>query len=183
MRRSLILLNIIFIISSFLFCQDLEVLLNQANSKLKIGELKLAESLLQQALDIDPSFAPAHVGFSELWLRRGDLVKANEYATMAVRIDEDFRSWWDGLNDIRSKIQKGRMSVQKGKYDTAMQEYQTIVEKYPYFPEVQYYMGLTKFRQKDFEGAAFYFNEALNLYPDHKKSKKGLNNVKKRLRK
>lgn len=183
MRRSLILLNIIFIISSFLFCQDLEVLLNQANSKLKIGELKLAESFLQQALDIDPSFAPAHVGFSELWLRRGDLVKANEYATMAVRIDEDFRSWWDGLNEIRSRIQKGRMSVQKGKYDTAMQEYHTIVEKYPYFPEVQYYMGLTKFRQKDFEGAAFYFNEALNLYPDHQKSRKGLNNVKKRLRK
>jgi len=183
MRRALILLNITFIISSFLFCQDLEYLLNKANSKLKIGELKSAESLLQQALDIDPSFAPAHVGFSELWLRRGDLVKANEYATMAVRIDEDFRSWWDGLNEIRSRIQKGRMSVQKGKYDTAMQEYQTIVEKYPYFPEVQYYMGLTKFRQKDFEGAAFYFNEALNLYPDHKKSKKGLNNVKKRLRK
>ena len=183
MRRALILLNITFIISSFLFCQDLEVLLNQANSKLKIGELKLAESLLQQALDIDPSFAPAHVGFSKLWIRRGDIVKANEYATMAVRIDEDFRSWWDGLNDIRSKIQKGRMSVQKGKYDTAMQEYQSVAEKYPYFPEAQYYMGLTKFRQKDFEKAAFYFNEALNLYPDHQKSRKGLNNVKKRLRK
>ena len=183
MRRALILLNITFIINSFLFCQDLEVLLNQANSKLKIGELKSAESLLQQALDIDPSFAPAHVGFSKLWIRRGDIVKANEYATMAVRIDEDFRSWWDGLNDIRSKIQKGRMSVQKGKYDTAMQEYQSVAEKYPYFPEAQYYMGLTKFRQKDFEKAAFYFNEALNLYPDHQKSRKGLNNVKKRLRK
>jgi TolA-binding protein len=102
---------------------------------------------------------------------------------MAVRIDEDFRSWWDGLNEIRRKIQKGRMSVQKGKYDTAMQEYQTIVEKYPYFPEAQYYMGLTKFRQNDFEGATFYFNEALNLYPGHQKSRKGLNNVKKRLRK
>jgi len=183
MRRSFVLLNITFIISSFLFCQDLEDLFNQANSKLKIGELKSAESLLQQALDIDPSFAPARVGFSELWLRRGDLVKANEYATMAVRIDEDFRSWWDGLNKIRSEIQKGRMSVQEGKYDSAMQEYQTVAEKYPYFPEAQYYMGLTKFRQKNFEKAAFYFNEALKLYPNHQKSRKGLNNVKKRLRK
>ena len=170
MRRLLILLNITLIISSFLFCRDIEALFNQANSKLKIGELKSAESLLQQALDIDPSFAPARVGFSELWLRRGDLVKANEYATMAVHIDENFRSWWGGLNDIRSKIQKGRMSVQKGKYDTAMQEYQSVAEKYPYFAEAQYYMGLAKFRQKDFEKAAFYFNEALNLYPDHQKS-------------
>jgi len=183
MRRSLILLSITLIISSFLFCQDIEALFNQANGKLKIGELKSAESLLQQALDIDPSFAPARVGFSELWLRRGDLVKANEYATMAVRIDEDFRSWWNGLNEIRSKIQRGRMSIQKGDYDTAMQEYQTVAKEYPYFPEAQYFMGLTKFRQKDFEGAAFYFNEALNLYPDHEKSQKGLNNVNKRLRK
>ena len=183
MRRSLILLSIILIISSFLFCQDIEALFNQANGKLKIGELKSAESLLQQALDIDPSFAPARVGFSELWLRRGDLVKANEYATMAVRIDEDFRSWWDGLNEIRSKIQKGRMSIQKGEYDTAIQEYQILAEKHPYFPEAQYYMGLTKFRQKDFEGAAFYFNEALKIYPNHEKSQKGLNNVKKRFRK
>ena len=183
MRTYLILLFVTIIANSFLFCQDPETLLAEANSKMKIGELKSADSLLNESLKIDPSFAPAHVGFSELWLRKGDLVKANEYATMAVRIDEDFRSWWDGLNEIRSKIQKGRMSVQKGKYDTAMQEYQTIVEKYPYFPEVQYYMGLTKFRQKDFEAAAFYFNVALNLYPDHQKSRKGLNNVKKRLRK
>ena len=183
MRRSLILLSITLTISSFLFCQDIEAIFNQANSKLKIGELKSAESFLQQALDIDPSFAPARVGFSELWLRRGDLVKANEYATMAVRIDEDFRSWWNGLNEIRSKIQRGRMSIQKGDYDTAMQEYQTVAKEYPYFPEAQYFMGLTKFRQKDFEGAAFYFNEALNLYPDHEKSQKGLNNVNKRLRK
>ena len=93
MRRSLILLNITIIISSFLFCQDIAYLFNQAKGELKIGELKSAESLLQHTLDIDPSFAPARVGFSELWLRRGDLVKANEYATMAVRIDEDFRSW------------------------------------------------------------------------------------------
>ena len=183
MRRFLILLYITFIISSFLFCQDIETLFNQANSKLKIGELKSAESLLQQALDIDPSFAPARVGFSELWLRRGDLVKANEYATMAVRIDEDFRLWWDDLNEIRSKIQRGRMSIQKGDYDTAMQEYKNLAEKYPYFPEAQYYMGLTKFRQKDFEKAAFYFNEALKIYPNHEKSQKGLNNVKKRFRK
>ena len=41
MRRSLILLSITLIISSFLFCQDIEALFNQANSKLKIGELKI----------------------------------------------------------------------------------------------------------------------------------------------
>ena len=67
------------------------MLLAEANSKMKIGELKLADSLLNESLEIDPSFAPAHVGFSELWLRKGDLVKANESATKAVQMDEDLQ--------------------------------------------------------------------------------------------
>ena len=183
MRRYLILLYKIVIISSFLFCQDLEALLDQANSKMKIGELKSADDLLQESLKNDPSFAPAHRVLSELWLRKGDLFKANEYATMAVRIDEDFRPWWNGLNNIRSKIQNGKRNVQQGKYEKAMQEYEAIAEKYPYFPEAQFYMGLTKFRQKDIEAAAFYFSEALKIYPDHQKARKGLNNVTKQLRK
>jgi tetratricopeptide (TPR) repeat protein len=181
MRTYLILLFVTTIANSFLFCQDPEVLLAEANSKMKIGELKSADSLLNEALKIDPSFAPAHVGFSELWLRKGDLVKANESATKAVQMDEDFRSWWNGLNDIRSRIQNGKRNVQQGQFDSAIQEYEAITEKYPYFPEAQFYMGLTKFRQKDIEGAAFYFSEALKIYPGHQKARKGLNNVTKQL--
>jgi len=181
MKTYLILLFVTTIVNSFLFCQDPEVLLAEANSKMKIGELKLADSLLNESLKIDPSFAPAHVGFSELWLRKGDLVKANESATKAVQMDEDFRSWWNGLNDIRNRIQNGKRNVQQGQFDSAIQEYEAITEKYPYFPEAQFYMGLTKFRQKDIEGAAFYFSEALKIYPGHQKARKGLNNVTKQL--
>ena len=181
MRTYLILLFAITIANSFLFCQDPEVLLAEANSKMKIGELKSADSLLNESLKIDPSFAPAHVGFSELWLRKGDLVKANESATKAVQMDEDFRSWWNGLNDIRNRIQNGKRNVQQSQFDSAIQEYEAITEKYPYFPEAQFYMGLTKFRQKDIEGAAFYFSEALKIYPSHQKARKGLNNVTKQL--
>ena len=45
MRTYLILLFVITIANSFLFCQDPEVLLAEANSKMKIGELKSADSL------------------------------------------------------------------------------------------------------------------------------------------
>ena len=183
MRRYLILLYVIIIVNSILLCQDPEELLAEANSKMKIGELNSADSLLQESLKFDPSFAPAHIGFSELWLRKGDLVKANESATKAVQMDEEFRLWWNGLNDIRNKIQTGKRYVQQGEYHIAMQEYKAIAEKYPYFPEAQFYMGLTKFRQKDIEAAAFYFSEALKIYPDHQKARKGLNNVTKQLRK
>ena len=68
---------------------------------------------------------------------------------MAVRIDEDFRSWWNGLNDIRSKIQKGRMSVQtRENMIKRCRNIESVAEKYPYFPEAQYYMGLNKVSDK-----------------------------------
>ena len=180
MRKYLLLITIL-LRAPFLFSQDPEILFNQAKDRMKIGELEQADSLLKESLKIDPSFAPAHIGFSELWLWKGDLVKANESATKAVQMDEEFRSWWNGLNDIRTRIQNGKRNVQQGQFDIAMQEYQAIVDKFPYFPEAQFYMGLTKFRQKDIEGAAFYFSEALKIYPGHQKARKGLNNVTKQL--
>ena len=30
---------------------------------------------------------------------QGDLNKANASATKAVQMDEEFRSWWNGLNE------------------------------------------------------------------------------------
>ena len=181
MRKYLILFFGSIIFNSIMLGQDPEVLLSEANRKMKTGELNLADSLLKESLKIDVSFAPAHSGFSELWLRREDLVKANESATKAVQMDEDFRSWWNGLNDIRTKIQNGKINVQQGQFDNALEEYNAIAKKFPYFPEAQFYMGLTKFRQKDIEGAAFYFSEALKIYPNHQKARKGLNNVTKQL--
>ena len=179
--KKYLLHHAILVCSSFLFSQDPEVLYNKAEDKMKMGELEQADSLLKESLKIDPSFAPAHIGFSELWLRKGDLVKANESATKAVQMDEEFRSWWNGLNDIRTRIQNGKRNVQQGQFDVAMQEYEAIVDKFPYFPEAQFYMGLTKFRQKDIEGAAFYFSQALKIYSGHQKARKGLNNVTKQL--
>ncbi len=122
MKKYLLILAIL-VFSTFLFSQDPDVLFNQAENKMKTGELEQADSLLKESLKIDPSFAPAHIGFSELWLRKGDLVKANESATKAVQMDEEFRSWWNGLNDIRARIQNGKRNVQQGQFDVAMQEY------------------------------------------------------------
>jgi hypothetical protein len=68
MRSFLTLLNILFIFSSFLFSQNLDALLAQANNKTKIGDLKETQSLLEEDLVIDTSFAPARIGFLELWL-------------------------------------------------------------------------------------------------------------------
>ena len=179
MKKQTNLIFIITFINTFIFCQDPELLLEKANMKMKLGQLDSADSLLQLSIKADPSFAPAHVGFSELWLRKGDLNKSAESATRAVEMDEDFRSWWNGLNDIRNNIQNGRRYIQEGRYEEAINEYSIISDKFPYFPEAQFYIGLTKFRQKDIKSAAFHFSQALKIYPTHTKARKGLNNVTK----
>ena len=80
---------------------------------------------------------------------------------------------------ITEQIQNGRRFVQQGQYDEAIEQYSAMLDNHPYFPEAAFYMGLTKFRQKDIEGAATYFKEALDIYPFHSKARKGLDNVTK----
>ncbi len=98
----------IFFITSIIFGQDPELLLKNGRSIMKDGNVSEAESLFVRALQIDPTFAPAHVGLSECWLHKGDLNKANEHAIKAVQMDEEFRTWSNDLNDIRNRIQNGK---------------------------------------------------------------------------
>ena len=174
-------INSAFIIGSLVFSQDLQSLVNKANNKIKSSDLVSAENLLQNVLDNDPSFAPARIAFSKIWLRKGDLFKANEYATLAVRIDEELRPWWEELNDIKSGIKNAQKYFQQSNFDKAFEEYKTITKKHPYYSQAYYYMGIAKYKQKDVQTAALFFEKALKIYPDYQKAKKALINVKKRL--
>tara|TARA_B100001123_G_C15033063_1_gene916210 strand:+ start:266 stop:814 length:549 start_codon:yes stop_codon:yes gene_type:complete len=182
MKRQLFI-NLIIFLGSLALSQDLQSIVNKANNEIKSNDLVSAETLLQDVLDVDPSFAPARVALSKIWLRKGDLSKANEYANLAVRIDEDFRPWWEKLNEIRAGIQNGQKYVQQSDFDKAFDEYEAISEKFPYYSQAHYYMGIAKYKQKDFQQAALSFENALKIYPDYQKAIKALNNVKKRLSK
>tara|TARA_B000000437_G_scaffold171858_1_gene127982 strand:- start:28 stop:576 length:549 start_codon:yes stop_codon:yes gene_type:complete len=182
MKRQLFI-NLIIFLGSLALSQDLQSIVNKANNEIKSNDLVSAETLLQDVLDVDPSFAPARVALSKIWLRKGDLSKANEYANLAVRIDEDFRPWWEELNEIRAGIQNGQKYVQQSDFDKAFDEYEAISEKFPYYSQAHYYMGIAKYKQKDFQQAALSFENALKIYPDYQKAIKALNNVKKRLSK
>ena len=182
MKRQLFI-NLIIFLGSLALSQDLQSIVNKANNEIKSNDLVSAENLLKNVLDIDPSFAPARVALSKIWLCIGDLSKANEYANLAVRIDEDFRPWWEKLNEIRAGIQNGQKYVQQSDFDRAFDEYEAISEKFPYYSQAHYYMGIAKYKQKDFQQAALSFENALKIYPGYQKAIKALNNVKKRLSK
>ena len=167
------------LISTLVFCQDPESYLATGNTQLLSGDLTNAQLSFNNALKIDPSFAPALQALSKLSLYRGDLKKANEFSIKAVQADEDFREWSLQIGKITEHIQNGNRNVQQGLYDEAITEFDKISSSHPYFPDAEFYKGLTKFRQKDLESAAMYFSEALKIFPEHHKARKGLDNVTK----
>ena len=152
---------------------------DQGNQQLLLGKLDDAEESFNKAMQMDPSFAPAMQALSKLSLHRGDLKKANEFSIKAVQADEDFRDWSLQISKISEQIQNGNRNVQQGLFDDAIKSYESILKNHPYFPDAEFYMGLTRFRQKDIEKAARHFSNALKIYPQHLKARKGLDNVTK----
>ncbi len=169
----------IFLTTSLLFAQDPEVLLSTGESQLTSGDIEGAEASFNTSLQIDPSFAPAIQALSKLYLYKGDLKKANEFSIQAVQADEDFRDWANQITKITEHIQNGNRNVQQGLFDEAIKEYDAIAQAHPYYPDAEFYKGLSRFRQKNLEGAAQYFSNALKIYPAHRKARKGLDNVTK----
>ena len=172
-------LFIICLFTSLAFTQDPELLLEKGQNELASGYLLESEQTFRKAIQIDPSFAPALQALSKLSLHKGDLKKANEYSNQAVQADEDFRDWSLKIGKISEQIQNGNRNVQQGLYEEAIIEYDKILKTHPYFPDAEFYMGLTRFRQKDIDKAARHFSNALKIYPDHVKARKGLDNVTK----
>ena len=170
---------IFIILFGTLFSQDIESLYEKGQTFLKSGNLKLAEDSFNTALEVDPSFAPALQGLSELYLHKGDLKKSNEFSIQAVQKDEDYRKWANQIIKITEMIQNGNRKVKQGLFDEAIKEYDKILTQHPYFPDAEFYKGLTRFKQKDIEKAAQHFKNALIIFPDHQKARKGLDNVTK----
>tara|TARA_B100000927_G_scaffold277936_1_gene260031 strand:+ start:280 stop:846 length:567 start_codon:yes stop_codon:yes gene_type:complete len=185
-----LMLNIFFMINILFFfvinvteAKEFESDLILAKNNISFGKLAEAELILDRVLKKDPSYAPAYVLFSKIWLLKADIIKASESASFAVRIDEDFRPWWNELNYIRSKIQIGTSNVKKQNYASAEKVFLDLIQRYPTYPELHYYLGMAQYKQRDYNEALDHFNKALDLFPGYSKAQKALVNVKKRIKK
>tara|TARA_Y100001958_G_C21208643_1_gene534542 strand:+ start:396 stop:950 length:555 start_codon:yes stop_codon:yes gene_type:complete len=184
------MLNIFFITNILFFfalnvinAQEFDSDLILAKKNMSAGNLTEAELILSRVLKIDPSYAPAYVVFSKLWMLKADMRKASENANFAVKIDEDLRPWWNELNEISNTIQIGIKHVKKQKYELAGKIFSGLIKKYPAYPEMYYYMGMAQYKQKNYKEALGNFNKAVDLYPNYSKAHKALVNVKKRFKK
>ena len=174
---------IFFFVLNVSNAQEFESDLILVKDNISVGNFIEAELVLNKILKKDPSYAPAHVLFSKIWLLTAEMKKASESANLAVRIDEDFRPWWDELNDIRKKIQVGISKMKKQDYVFAEEVFSDLINRYPAYPEMHYYLGLAKYKQEHYSEALGNFSKALDLFPDYLNAQKALINVKKRIKK
>ncbi len=172
---------ILIFIFTYLNAQGLDFELKLVNENINFGKIEIAESQIKKILDKDPSYAPAYVSLSKISLMKADNNSASKNANFAVRIDEDFRPWWEELNGLRKKIQTGTASVKNNNYESALLIFSELYVEYPNYPEVPYSLAMTYYKQKKYKQASKYFQKALDLYPDYHKAKKALVNVKKRI--
>jgi len=175
---SIIKILIILFSSIFLFAQDPESLLNEGESALISGDIDNAESLFNESLKVDPSFAPALQALSKLSLYKGDLKKANEYSIQAVQADEDFREWSNKIIKIKDEMLRAKKS---GTPEESIAIYESITKKHSYYSDAYFYIGYTHYKNKDIKTASMNFSKALAIYPNHKNAKTMLSNITKKL--
>ena len=165
----------------YLSAQGLDSELKLVDKNIDFRKIEIAESQIKNILDKDASYAPAYLSLSKISLMKADNSNASKNANLAVRIDEDFRPWWEELNSLRKQIQMGASNVKNNNYESALLIFSELFVEYPNYPEVPYYLAMTYYKQKKYKQASKYFQKALDLYPDYQKAKKALINVKKRI--
>jgi len=168
-----------FIVSfGILSAQTPELLLTEGQEKMKAGAFLQADSLFKKVLQLDNTYAPAMFQLTQLNLRLGNMVKAQNYIRDAVEVDrEQYIETFNKMNEINTIMSDGGRAMKGGRFDEAFQLYGTVLEQFPYFAEAAYSMGLAKFREKDFVGAVYHFHKTLELNPFHEKAQAAIANV------
>ncbi|HNQ22167.1 MAG TPA: tetratricopeptide repeat protein [Phycisphaerae bacterium] len=132
-----------------------------------------AETAFRQAVTLDPTSAPAHLG---LWLALSNQGRANEgepHLTQAVTLDPD--------NPIASGDYAIRQAEQ-GRLDAALDWLTRTVRNAPGLPQAHYNLGLILRRLGRGDDAAACFEQALYLDPNYTKAQQELNRLQELLR-
>ncbi len=162
------------------FAQNAENLVNSGIELLNNGDFTGAEALFDQALGIDPAFTPAMIQLAQLHLRKGNMNETQRYLRLAIDLDpdsEEFRTEFNRINEINTLMAEGSRAMNNGSYEDAFYAYENVYDNFPNFSEAVYSLGLVKFREKDFESAAGWFNKTLEINPDHENAKAAIANV------
>ena len=101
---------------------------DRAQEKVDRGDLKEAESLLEQALAVNPRFVPALQGMGYVKLRRGDTGAAQKYFSSALYYNRD-------LHMVNYYL--GGIAESRGKKSSAKSFYRKVLENNPACKDAQ----------------------------------------------
>ncbi len=144
---------------------------------LEVSDWDSADSFFKAALDLDAGFAPAMIQLAKISVRNCDMDQTKNYLRQAIEADpenQEYRDEYDQLNEINKFMSQGARELDAGEYENAIASYYKVIEKYPYMTEAIYSIGVVKMREGDFDTVIEYFNNALAINENHKKTKDAL---------
>jgi tetratricopeptide (TPR) repeat protein len=132
------------------------------NYRLASGDLEAAEKHYQKAIELDPSFPSAHLGFARLLAQLGRDGDAEQQFQIAVELEPDYPLAFDSW---------GNFYARQGKYDQALEKYQQAVQVDPEFTLAHFHRGVALLEKREFGSAKAALETALGLSPKFTQAK------------
>lgn len=156
-------------------------------------EVRSALASFQDAVDRDPTFAPAYAGIADCYVNLGDFQAALVATAKALSLDENLlearvtraHALMHQLDWARAEAEFGRAIavdphtpagrylhaeylVARGRYGEAVDEAREAVALDPLSAITNHVVGVTLYFSGDYDGALEYFTRALELDPEHR---------------
>ena len=113
-----------------------EIQTNLANAQRDLNILPEAENNYQKALELNPSYAPAHNGYAQLLLHKNDLTQAYKEIIEAIRLKPEYSTAYYNLGMIEtarenkmSALKAYLLSLRYEKNSNYAQETQNLINK------------------------------------------------------
>jgi len=120
------------------------------------GDLDAAVKAFNQAISLDPKFAPAYFnrGFAYSLQNKQDVAIADY--THAIQIDPNYRDAY---------YQRGSLQGQRGNFDEAISDFAAVIKIDPKYAQAYYNRGHVQYFKGDLDNSFEQLNQALVLDP------------------
>ena len=174
-----------FILSAVLAAYGFGASYDEAKSSYDAGDCPQAQALILQIIEsAEEADAGHHLLAADIAICLDDLKSAHGHITTAIEIDpqnEEYRTYWDQLNEMNSLMGEARRSLDNGYYDEAVATYDSTITKFPEFALAYYQRGMVFYLQEQFNSAVDNFQVAVEKNPFEEKYSKAIDNIVRKL--
>jgi lipoprotein NlpI len=121
------------------------------------GDLKGAVAAFDQAISIDPKYAPAYYDRGFAFALEGNPDDAISNYDQAIQLNPTYKDAY---------YQRGSLEGQKGNFDGALQDFSQVIKLDPKYAPAYYNRGHVQYFKGDLAGALDQINQALALDPN-----------------